>query len=133
MEALTQEFRNLISIARGAFGIGLALLFAATLGAQAALGQDGDDDDEAEDESVETVVVTGSRIARQPSEVSSNIIILDQEAIRATGELTVARVLQQLPQNVNATNPTYGSKLNGRRTRPVRRRSTCAASAANPR
>ena len=33
--------------------------------------------------------------------------------IRASGELTLARVLRQLPQNVNGTNETYGSELNG--------------------
>ena len=38
---------------------------------------------------------------------------MDQQAIRATGEFTLSRVLQQLPQNVNGTNATYGSKLNG--------------------
>ncbi|MCY4166371.1 MAG: TonB-dependent receptor, partial [Gammaproteobacteria bacterium] len=30
-----------------------------------------------------------------------------------SGELTLARVLRQLPQNINATNETYGSTLNG--------------------
>ena len=62
---------------------------------------------------VETVVVTGSRVARQPSELSRNVIVLDEEAIRATGEFTLPRVLQQLPQNTNPTNATYGSRLNG--------------------
>ena len=62
---------------------------------------------------VETVVVTGSRVAREPSELSRNVIVLDQQAIRATGEFTLPRVLQQLPQNTNPTNATYGSQLNG--------------------
>ena len=62
---------------------------------------------------VETVVVTGSRVARQPSEMSRNVIVLDEHAIRATGEFTLPRVLQQLPQNTNPTNATLGSRLNG--------------------
>ena len=116
MEALREESEQSV---KSAFRIGLALLVAAAVATPSALAQDAgteDEGDEAGEESdgrVETVVVTGSRIARQPSEISSNIIILDQDAIRATGELTVARVLQQLPQNLNATNPTYGSRLNG--------------------
>ncbi|MCY3819798.1 MAG: TonB-dependent receptor [Gammaproteobacteria bacterium] len=65
------------------------------------------------DEEVEMVVVTGSRIARTPSEQSRNVVVLDEQDIRATGELTLYRVLRQLPQNVNSTNATYGSKLNG--------------------
>ncbi|MCE2425772.1 MAG: TonB-dependent receptor [Pseudomonadales bacterium] len=64
-------------------------------------------------EDVEVVVVTGSRLAREPSELSRNVIVLDREAIRATGEFTLPRVLQQLPQNTNPTNATYGSRLNG--------------------
>ena len=72
--------------------------------------------DDAEDEEaleLQDVRVTGSRLNRPPSELSGNLIVLDREDIRATGELTLARVLRQLPQNVNATNETFGSKLNG--------------------
>ncbi|MCY4165306.1 MAG: hypothetical protein OXF03_04070, partial [Gammaproteobacteria bacterium] len=47
------------------------------------------------------VRVTGSRLNRPPSELSGNLIILDREDIRASGELTLARVLRQLPQNIN--------------------------------
>ena len=78
--------------------------------------QEADEDEEDEEEAteeVEVVVVTGSRLARQPSELSRSVIVLDQEAIRATGEFTLPRVLQQLPQNTNATNATFGSDLNG--------------------
>ena len=59
------------------------------------------------------VRVTGSRLNRPPSELSGNLIVLDREDIRATGELTLARVLRQLPQNVNSTNETYSSNFNG--------------------
>lgn len=62
---------------------------------------------------VEVVVVTGSRLAREPSELSRDVIVLDEDAIIASGELTLPRLLRQLPQNVNATNETGGSELNG--------------------
>ena len=71
--------------------------------------------DAEEEEALELadVRVTGSRLNRPPSELSGNLIVLDRDDIRASGELTLARVLRQLPQNVNATNETYGSELNG--------------------
>ena len=72
--------------------------------------------DDAEDEEaleLADVRVTGSRLNRPPSELSGNLIVLDREDIRASGELTLARVLRQLPQNVNATNETLGSDFNG--------------------
>ena len=87
----------------------------ATFATAFALAQE--DDDESSDAdaegNVETVVVTGSRLARSPAELSRNVIVLDRQAILATGEFTLARVLQQLPQNTNPTNATYGSSLNG--------------------
>lgn len=64
-------------------------------------------------EHIEVVVVTGSRLARTPSELSRDVIVIDQDAIAASGELTLPRLLRQLPQNVNGTNETYGSELNG--------------------
>ena len=70
------------------------------------------DDDE---DSVELapVVVTGSRLSRPAGEFSGNLIVLDADAIRATGEVTVAGVLRQLPQNINGTSEVLGSRLNG--------------------
>ncbi|WP_446830137.1 TonB-dependent receptor domain-containing protein [Candidatus Foliamicus sp.] len=75
------------------------------------------DEEGAENQELELtdVRVTGSRLNRPPSELSGNLIVLDRDDIRASGELTLARVLRQLPQNVNATNETYGSRLNGAR------------------
>ena len=80
-----------------------------------AMAQEDADAGEEEEEALELrdVRVTGSRLNRPPSELSGNLIVLDQDAIRASGELTLARVLRQLPQNVNATNETYGSRFNG--------------------
>ncbi len=96
----------------------LAALAAFAFGLNGALAQEGSDADaSAEEEPLELpdVRVTGSRLNRPPSELSGNLIVLDREDIRATGELTLARVLRQLPQNVNATNEVYGSTLNGAR------------------
>lgn len=70
-------------------------------------------DEEGEALELQDVRVTGSRLSRPPSELSGNLIVLDQADIRASGELTLARVLRQLPQNINATNEAYSSTLNG--------------------
>ena len=83
-----------------------------------ALAQEDDDEEttEADDQSqaaeaedsVETVVVTGSRIARVGvGAVAPTSSCSTKHAIRATGEFTLPRVLQQLPQNANPTNATY--------------------------
>ena len=69
-------------------------------------------EDEEEALELEDVRVTGSRLSRSPSEISGNLIVLDRDDIRASGELTLARLLRQLPQNANPTNETYGSLLN---------------------
>ena len=91
------------------------MLAGLALSANPATAQEAADGASAQEDELEltTVRVTGSRLDRPPSELSGNLIVLDREAIRASGELTLARVLRQLPQNVNATNETFGSKLNG--------------------
>ena len=61
---------------------------------------------------IEEVVVTGSRIARTPEELAGNLIVLDGDFIRASGEATLERVLRQLPQNANSTVESFGSNLN---------------------
>ena len=96
----------------------LAIITSLALSMNFALAQeDADTDADAEEDEealeLQDVKVTGSRLNRAPSELSGNLIVLDGEAIRASGELTLARVLRQLPQNINATNETYGSRLNG--------------------
>ena len=92
----------------------LAILAGLALSINFAVAQE-DDADEEDEEALELrdVRVTGSRLDRSPSELSGNLIVLDREAIRASGELTLARVLRQLPQNVNATNETIRSDFNG--------------------
>ena len=61
---------------------------------------------------LEEVVVTGSRIARTPEELAGNLVVLDGDFIRASGEATLERVLRQLPQNANATTESFNNNLN---------------------
>lgn len=61
---------------------------------------------------IEEVVVTGSRLARTPGELAGNLVILDEDFINATGEVTLERVLRQLPQNLNSTTEQIGSSFN---------------------
>lgn len=58
-----------------------------------------EEEDQAQ-EDIEEIVVTGSRIARSASQMAANVITLDAEALRATGESTLERALRQLPQNI---------------------------------
>ena len=120
---LTRCSKHVSPRARLPFLAGWPIALVVSFATAFAVAQEDDDEEttEAEEQSqavdaegpVETVVVTGSRVARQPSELSRNVIVLDEQAIRATGEFTLPRVLQQLPQNTNPTNATYGSRLNG--------------------
>ena len=124
MVTVTREPVQSRPIGRSALEITLALLLVAVVGTGGgvAVAQEQDEDaaeavasgneTESEDE-LETVLVTGSRLAGSPSDLSRNVIVMDRQDIRASGEFTLARVLQQLPQNTNPTNATYGSRING--------------------
>ncbi len=65
------------------------------------------------------MVVTGSRIATIASQLAANVITLDAEALRTTGESTLEKALRQLPQNMLGTNeigtlvPNGGMSFNG--------------------
>ena len=80
------------------------------------LAQDEDtdeaDEDEEEEEEMPVVVATGSRLADNLGEVAGQIVILNEDDIRASGEQTLERVLRQLPQNLNPTTERFGSDLN---------------------
>ena len=63
---------------------------------------------------VEDVVVTGSRIARQDYVANSPVSTVTQEQIQARGDVNVEQILNQLPQVVpgfsaNSNNPANGS------------------------
>lgn len=61
---------------------------------------------------IEEVIVTGSRLQQYPGDQASQTIVLDQETLRAMGEVSLERILRQLPQNANATSERFGSNLN---------------------
>ena len=48
-----------------------------------------------EEESVEEVVVTGSRIATSEFEGAQPVLVIDQEDIQKTGEMTISDVLRE--------------------------------------
>ena len=78
------------------------------------------DEDEAE-ETVEEVIVTGSRIARAEVDGASPIIAVTAEDIRATGEMSLAEVLRQ--SNVNSFGsfqPSSGSTAQSQATISLR-------------
>ena len=78
------------------------------------------DEDEAED-TVEEVIVTGSRIARAEVDGASPIIAVTAEDIRATGEMSLAEVLRQ--SNVNSFGsfqPSSGSTAQSQATISLR-------------
>ena len=61
---------------------------------------------------IEELIVTGSRLQQLPGDQASQTVVLDQDTIRSMGEVTIERILRQLPQNSNATSERFGSSLN---------------------
>lgn len=115
------DFANILNRFRSAFVVLIAsLLLVSVAHAQ----EDAEEDDEEveaielEDAPVvpatplEEVIVTGSRLQQYPGDQASQTIVLDQDTIRSMGEVTLERILRQLPQNSNATSERFGSDLN---------------------
>lgn len=83
--------------------------------------QDGESEGESagkpsREEAVEEVVVTGSRIARNSSQLAANTVTLSASDLKATGASTLEGALRQLPQNVYGASPVgaaLGSSFNG--------------------
>ncbi len=75
---------------------------------------DSDEEEESEipAEEIDEIVVTGSRLVQNPGEIAGQLVVLDAQDIRASGEVTLERVLRQLPQNLNPTTEQFGSNLN---------------------
>ena len=69
----------------------LATLTGLLLSLNLASAQEAAEDEEDDALQLEDVRVTGSRLSRSPSEISGNLIVLDRDDIRASGELTLAR------------------------------------------
>ena len=57
------------------------------------------DDAEVSDADVEEIIVTGSRLQRTPSQIAANMVTMDEDALRATGEISLDKALRTLPQN----------------------------------
>ena len=78
----------------------------------------------AQDESaddVEEVVVTGSRIATSEFTGAQPVIVIDQESIARSGELTISDVLRELPINIAGSNyERSGSAAGGTSTVSLR-------------
>ena len=101
--SLLERFKNHVFFVVLAF----ALVVANTVWSQ----QENDEEEE-EEEEMESVVVTGSRLSDDLGELAGQVLVLNAEDIRATGEVTLERVLRQLPENLNPTTERYGSSLN---------------------
>lgn len=59
---------------------------------------------QAQEQAVEEVVVTGSRIGRSPFESVSSVAVISSEQVRETGATTVDEILNQLPQIAGGDN-----------------------------
>ena len=69
--------------------------------------------DEAGSDSVEDIVVTGSRIARQDYRSTSPIVTTDAADFQATGAVTIDTLLNQLPQFTPSVSSTSNNPSNG--------------------
>ena len=86
---------------------GAAIVAATALMSTPVLAQD------AEDDQVDDIVVTGSRIARQDYVANSPIVTVSQEDFQATGSVTIDTLINDLPQFTPATNATSNNPSNG--------------------
>ena len=51
------------------------------------------------EDAVEEILVTGSRLKRTPSQIAANFVTWDEDALQATGEVSLDKALRTLPQN----------------------------------
>ena len=71
------------------------------------------------EDAVEEIIVTGTRLARTPSQIAANLVTLDKGMLQATGETGLDKALRALPQNQLAasSNASYarlgGQHFNG--------------------
>jgi outer membrane receptor protein involved in Fe transport len=88
----------------------LATASLAQLHSQGAVAQEQDKTAASENESMEEVIVTGSRVRRVDAESASPIITIDQAAIEKTGVQSAGDLLQRLPTvSGAATNPAVNN------------------------
>ncbi|WP_334180260.1 TonB-dependent receptor [Pseudoxanthomonas sp.] len=87
---------------REAIGFVLAVGVTSAAGSGAAFAQEAASDAK----NLDTVRVTGSRVARVETETASPVVIIDRAAIEQTGKLTLGDLLQEMPAISGApTNP----------------------------
>jgi iron complex outermembrane receptor protein len=67
----------------------------------------------AEDEQIQEITVTGSRIVRRDFETSSPVFTLDSNAIRDAGTPQIEQILNELPQLVPTITTTSNNPSNG--------------------
>lgn len=82
-----------------------------TLTAQTAMAQDAGA--EADDKTIDTVVVTGSRIRRQDYEASSPVVTIGADVFSQAGTQQIEQVLNELPQLVPSVTTTSNNPSNG--------------------
>ena len=58
------------------------------------------------------VVVTGSRIRRDPTDQPQPVVILDESAVQRTGLSAIADVLQRLPSSSGGSNTKFNNSGN---------------------
>ncbi len=116
-----EDFADILNRFRSVFVVLIAsLLLVSVAHAQEDAAEDEDEVEATELEDapvvpatpIEEVIVTGSRLQQYPGDQASQTIVLDQDTIRSMGEVTLERILRQLPQNSNATSERFGSDLN---------------------
>jgi len=95
-------------------GLRIVLFAATSLSAALAFGQDSGPTTasaaSATDTTLEEVVVTGTSI-RGVAPIGSNVITLDQTAIRATGAVTVSQIVNTVPAITTANSAPQGENV----------------------
>ncbi|KQW83235.1 TonB-dependent receptor plug domain-containing protein [Brevundimonas sp. Root1279] len=87
------------------------VLTALALSATSVAAQDAQPQPQAD--SVDDIVVTGSRIARQNYASTSPMVTVDNEDFQATGSVTIDTLINDLPQFVPSINSTSNNPSNG--------------------
>ncbi|RTE86001.1 MULTISPECIES: TonB-dependent siderophore receptor [Gammaproteobacteria] len=96
--------------------IRLALMFGATATAMTGVAnaQDQNEDEEAEEERVERIQVTGSRIQRTDMEGALPVTVIDREAIELSGDISAAELIRNTTFNSTGSfRPQSGSSAQG--------------------
>jgi outer membrane receptor protein involved in Fe transport len=66
-----------------------------------------------EEEYIEEIVVTGSRIPRKELTTAAPVTVLDKEQLERTGRTSIGEILQNIPEQSNATNTSVNNGGSG--------------------